>query len=280
MKVILSKKGYDDSYGGYPSVILPEGIMISFPIPIYYEKEWGIESSNIKIELYGKEKSLADIFSELGHKKCNLKHHLDPDINRNIRNSIAARFNIGVFGQSWIAGSWLSKVEPGDIFIFYGTFNFAENIKGKLRYKTCWYPFHAVWGYLQVDKVIEIGEETELSEEVSFVKEHPHWINRSALNSYRKNNRVFIGKNFGILGFHWKNRLTKLGCKKTFWELPKVFEKLIIDQKFYPRKFFELNEKNNESVVVRVAPRLQECVIEEGDVLIDWIASLGIKVDV
>ena len=33
MKVILSRKGFDSCYGGHPSPILPDGRMISLPIP-------------------------------------------------------------------------------------------------------------------------------------------------------------------------------------------------------------------------------------------------------
>ena len=33
MKVILSRKGFDSSFGGYPSPILPDGTLISLPIP-------------------------------------------------------------------------------------------------------------------------------------------------------------------------------------------------------------------------------------------------------
>ena len=33
MKVIISRKGFDSGYGGMPSPILPDGTMISMPIP-------------------------------------------------------------------------------------------------------------------------------------------------------------------------------------------------------------------------------------------------------
>ena len=33
MKVILSRKGFDSQYGGMPSPILPDGTMLSLPIP-------------------------------------------------------------------------------------------------------------------------------------------------------------------------------------------------------------------------------------------------------
>ena len=43
MKVILSRKGFDSSYGGCASPILPDGTMLSMPIP-------GGEASNLKFE--------------------------------------------------------------------------------------------------------------------------------------------------------------------------------------------------------------------------------------
>jgi hypothetical protein len=33
MKVILSRKGFDSGYGGIPSPVLPDGTMLSLPIP-------------------------------------------------------------------------------------------------------------------------------------------------------------------------------------------------------------------------------------------------------
>jgi len=33
MKLILSRKGFDSTYGGYPSPILPDGTLLSLPIP-------------------------------------------------------------------------------------------------------------------------------------------------------------------------------------------------------------------------------------------------------
>ena len=33
MKVIISRKGFDSGYGGMPSPILPDGTMLSMPIP-------------------------------------------------------------------------------------------------------------------------------------------------------------------------------------------------------------------------------------------------------
>ena len=39
MKIILSRKGFDSDFGGYPSLIMPEGRTISLPIPIKNPKD-------------------------------------------------------------------------------------------------------------------------------------------------------------------------------------------------------------------------------------------------
>ena len=38
MKIILSRKGFDSKNGGFPSPVLPDGKMMSLPIPI--EGDW------------------------------------------------------------------------------------------------------------------------------------------------------------------------------------------------------------------------------------------------
>lgn len=40
MKVILSRKGFDSGYGGYPSIILPNKEMITLPIPSNKEEDY------------------------------------------------------------------------------------------------------------------------------------------------------------------------------------------------------------------------------------------------
>ena len=46
MKVILSRKGFDSQYGGYPSPVLPDGRMISLPIPSNDK----IEYNNLRVD--------------------------------------------------------------------------------------------------------------------------------------------------------------------------------------------------------------------------------------
>lgn len=58
MKVILSRKGFDSCYGGYPSPILPDGSMISLPIP---SSEDSICYKDLKIQ----NKNLYELMREL-----------------------------------------------------------------------------------------------------------------------------------------------------------------------------------------------------------------------
>ena len=95
MKVILSRKGFDSSYGGCASPILPDGTMLSMPIP-------GGEASNLKFEdiKYG-EITYLDIWDKLysKHKTDKLYCHLDPDIRADVRVksvSFPSRVNFSV----------------------------------------------------------------------------------------------------------------------------------------------------------------------------------------
>ena len=78
MKVILSRKGFDSSCGGQASPILPDGTLLSMPIPSgdkqkYSELLWdGLSYLDIICQLKSKTK-----LNESSH--C----HLDPDLRDN-----------------------------------------------------------------------------------------------------------------------------------------------------------------------------------------------------
>lgn len=216
MKIILSRKGYDDKYGGKPSIILPDSNeMISFPIPVTNE----IGESSSKIIILNT--SLEQYFEELGHKNVKQIHHLDPDV----RNEDGLK-KIGAFGQSGAALSHLlgNNVGKGDIFFFFGTFCKTYYVNGKLTYESM-IPFHSIWGYLEVDKIVD--PKTISSSYQSELLAHPHYLNRNN-KKYDNGNAIFIGKNFGTFKFHEKLRLSKIGYKKTCWSLPSYFKQVEI----------------------------------------------------
>lgn len=79
MKVVLSRKGFDSSYGGCASPILQDGTMLSLPIPG--------KSNTLYLDLSYKGYNYDDIWKSLATKSKyheNWQCHLDPDIRENI----------------------------------------------------------------------------------------------------------------------------------------------------------------------------------------------------
>lgn len=171
MKIILSRKGFDDKYGGMASVIWPDSReMLSFPIPVEITED-GVSSH----QMHFKDRSLSEILGDLGYneKKQGAKFHLDPEI-QNLTNE----FTFGSFGQSGSALGHLKnhKIGTGDIFLFFGTYCETYLEERKIRYQPM-HPFHAIWGYLVVDKVID-NVELISNNYFAELKRHPHYLNK------------------------------------------------------------------------------------------------------
>ena len=131
MKVILSRKGMDSQTGGIPSPILPDGTLLSLPIP---------DSSSSKKygDLYYQGQSLQAIIHQLkprfdfsAYPTC----HLDPDIYDEITEKPLAWKP--AFGQWGVSATHLDKLDVniGDIFLFYGMFQQTQQQPdGKLTF--------------------------------------------------------------------------------------------------------------------------------------------------
>ena len=52
MKIILSRKGFDSSWGGCPSPVLPDGTMLSMPIPTNEDNRLRYEDIRFKDSSY------------------------------------------------------------------------------------------------------------------------------------------------------------------------------------------------------------------------------------
>ena len=111
MKIILSRKGFDSANGGIPSPIMPDGTLLSMPIPSddnasYDELVYnGITYSQI----------LHQIAPHQKFEQC----HVDPDIRSNCRIEYPQNW-VPAFGQIGAAQGVLNNanVEVGDIFLF------------------------------------------------------------------------------------------------------------------------------------------------------------------
>ncbi len=182
VKIILSRKGFDSQYGKQPSPILPDGTLLSLPIPIpddtlYYN------------QLFYQDKSYFDIIQELSPNTAINRHvtcHLDPDI----RKSVMPRdlHWKAIFGQCDAAQGHLKNNNVGidDIFLFFGWFRKAERINGRLLYKKDSPDMHIIYGYLQVGEIYKCGDDFP-----DFTKTHTHVRTEY---DHKKTNCIYVSK--------------------------------------------------------------------------------------
>ena len=83
MKIILSRKGFDSGKdsGRFPSPILPNGKIISFPIP---SSEGNLSWDDLETEEIDLKQIIQDL---LPPDYLNIPLHLDPDLNRKRKNA-------------------------------------------------------------------------------------------------------------------------------------------------------------------------------------------------
>ena len=128
MKVILSRKGFDSSNGGIASPILPDGTLLSLPIPSRNER-----TKYADLCLNGK--TFYEIIGDLNPRtriKENYKCHLDPDLH----NYSDTKDWQPLFGQEGASETHLvnCNVKENDLFLFFGWYKQTELIDGKFRF--------------------------------------------------------------------------------------------------------------------------------------------------
>ncbi len=157
MKIILSRKGFDSSNGSIPSPILPDGTLLSLPIPAKFDSISfddlnynGVLFSDILRQLKGKE-------DKTNHYNC----HLDPDIRENLRNTPVSNWR-AAFGQIKSSQGLLrnQNVSIGDLFLFFGWFRQTEGdiYNGTLHFKKDAPDLNIIYGYLQIGNMMAFLE--------------------------------------------------------------------------------------------------------------------------
>lgn len=237
MKIILSRKGFDSAAGGYANPILPDGTLLSLPIPD--------KSSDIKYsELNYKNSNYYSIMNQL--KGSYLKEddkpskltidttcHLDPDLKEDV---ITRDSNWkGLFGQIDKAQSHLlnQKVEVGDLFLFFGWFRNTVMVDNKLQFDpNDKQGRHIIYGYFQIGDIIEANKDCKLK---SWMKYHPHALESRLC---REKNTIYVArdylsfdssiKGYGTLDFCNIRVLTKKGMNRSKWDLPSEFRDVSI----------------------------------------------------
>ena len=258
MKIILSRKGFDSSTGGMPSPIMPDGTLLSLPIPDEDDK------GNTFASLRWNGHSFADIILSLNSRaaiKPTDGCHLDPDLRRDVKPRMENW--MPAFGQMGSALSELrnNSVGVGDLFLFFGLFRQTEMTGGTLRFKRGTKVVHVIYGYMQVGKVIERKETVP-----AWLSEHPHVAYDMAWNCHR--NAIFLpeeqltlvaGKaGSGTLDYRSDRILTKDGMSWGRWSLPEFFKDVKISHHPNPwRHGYFQSAGRGQEFVMEATPEIE-----------------------
>lgn len=264
MKIIISRKGFDSQYGGQPSPILPDGTLLSLPIPMLSDQLTFDQLS------YGS-KTYLEIIRELrpntrldDRTTC----HLDPDIRKEALRTRPQNWK-AIFGQCDAAQGHLKKMEvsAGDLFLFFGWFKQTEEKEGRLQYKPDSPDLHIIYGYLQIGELYTCGEPFPL-----YTKHHTHA--RSKYESIQSN-CIYISRDYfslnqklggaGCLRYHPDLVLTKEGFSRSKWHLPPFFRSL---------KMTYHNEQSFKADYFQSVAQGQEFVIGSNEQACAWAKHL------
>ncbi|MEE4303511.1 MAG: hypothetical protein V2J19_05095 [Wenzhouxiangella sp.] len=166
-KIILSRKGFDSSAGGVPSPILPDGRMVSLPIPD--------SRSPVRYGDIGDgERDIGALVSNLtrGRIRRSSRAHLDPDlVHDDLERPAGWR---PLFGQEGAAQGHLRNegVGPGDLFVFFGLFQRVIRTRGRYVFDAQAPRVHVIWGWLQVETVVPVADCPDAMRR--WAERHPH----------------------------------------------------------------------------------------------------------
>lgn len=260
MRVILSRKGFDSGYGGYPSPILPNGEMLSIPIPIIEKDipynqikvEENITYSNLMEGLYG---DSIKVERKGKFNLADLSCHLDPDIR--MKSYKRHKEWTGLFGQAGPSQSHLVNqgVTIGDIFLYFGWYRDTIQSENSLKFVKGNNGYQALYGYLQVGEIHKINAMTP----PEWMKYHPH-IKRGI--HARDNDVIYVAakklslnnqlSGYGVFKYSPDLKLTKDGLSRSRWSLPDFMKKVKISyhsDKSWKEDYFQSAAKGQEFVV-------------------------------
>ena len=266
MKVILSRKGFDSSNGGIVSPIFEDGTMLSFPIPSQDRDRF--------CDLQYKGTFYTEILSDLhykGYPFC----HVDPDLDQSRRTNTIEKW-VPAFGQIDAAATYLKNIgiKAGDLFLFFGNFHHVKQENGHYEYVRKSGSFYkdndiqAIWGYLQIGKIIDDSAEQEL-----------FWWHPHAREERRKNktNVIFIAAETlsfdeskpgaGLLNYDLKRVLTLENSNKATWINNPVYD---VEHVLSKRK----NTAKNPTEGIYYAGIWQELGLAESEDCTNWARSI------
>jgi len=166
VKIILSRKGFDSSFGGCASPILEDGTLVSLPIP---EPRAPATFADIQHRAASVGQLVADLAR--GRVTAATAAHLDPDLRPDALPRESGWRPL--FGQTVAAQSHLANcgVGTGDLFLFFGWFREVERRDARFRYVSHAPDLHVLFGWLRVGAVWT-GD--KLQQAPRWAQSHPH----------------------------------------------------------------------------------------------------------
>lgn len=244
-RVVLSRKGFDSSWGGCASPIL-DGEMISLPIPEHnsgFRATQGLGVCSEKHQTYhglatSQGKKIVELVNQLAKGKIKRSDcvHLDPDIRRELREPRYADLPL-TYGQDSGPQTELRDLQEGDLFLFFGWFRTIREISpGIFRWAKEGPDIHAIWGWLQIAERLDLPNKLSRAQELA--GHHPHVSHHLG----RTPNCLYVGRetlaflpNYPGAGtfseFHDELRLSAMQTNlrlrrrlRSNWKLPAFFK--------------------------------------------------------
>jgi len=280
MKLIISRKGFDTSAGGIPSPILPDGRMVSLPIP---DKQSRIRYADININ----GESIAPLVSSLTRGRIPPNHgaHLDPDLSPGNFPRLSGWRPL--FGQTGAAQGHLFKngVQAGDLFLFFGLFRRTTFSNGEYTWLKGSPLIHVIWGWLQIGEILPVDKHKGLRHDWAMYHPHFHrgiehnnvlYVSSPHLNLSSAHPEGTCGA--GIFpNFSARRQLTApYAVSPSLWKLPEWFVprtgRRPLTYNADPRRWRERDNRTE----LKVASRGQEFILDcdEYPETLAWLSSL------
>lgn len=269
MKIILSRKGFDSSpqYGRIPSPILPDGTLLSLPIPANAGESLVKYSDLENVHGHSPAKLIKDLTK--GKVMPSMRTHLDPDLRRHTLSR--DRGWQPLFGPHPKSHTHLKNqcVEIGDLILFFGYFRNVELDPDSDIYHFVGEHLHVLFGWLQIDKMLPAGLRHR-EDAQKWALYHPHY------QGDWDNNYVYVArKQLSIPGLRKKLpgggafekysdvlRLTAPDCSRSIWQIPRGI---------YPKRGQELLSYHSDKKLwsrtpihtrLQTRPKWQEAVLD------------------
>lgn len=291
MKIILSRKGFDSTAGGIASPIMPDGKLLSLPIPVTEnqraEGERGIRYQDLEFGGQPLDQIIRQLRFRCRDQFPYGEAHLDPDLDPG-RFAPSERDWKRSFGQQGNAQTHLDGcgVREGDLFLFFGWFKQAELRNGQLRYVRGARDLHVIFGWLQIGTILRVGQDIV----PNWLHYHPHIVNADL---YGDNNTIYVarkklnlnGEDSALAGagiFSRFNDALRLTApdehRRSYWRLPRWFYPFG-NRPRPPLTYHENPRKwtlNGDHVILESAYPGQEFVFDTGEYpeAVGWVGSL------